>query len=177
MCISSALQINKDQLLSGTETGIKIWNIHTGICEATLGGEAHDPVMVYILSESKFISTSCSTLNIWNSITLTKEHTFTYDEAIWQVCVSGDKIIVCFYDGKIILTNLQDIILEKRIRRPRQINILLNGDLLVVSHDNVKIWDLNKIICIKTWEQNGTEISICNDTIIISDNHTLKVYS
>lgn len=131
--------------------------------------------MLYILSAIRFASTNRNILQIWNRVTLTKENTLTFKDTIWEICVSGNKIIVSFWDGSIILIddNLQRITLEQR---NKQMTVLPNGDLLVLLRDCVNIWDLNTVTCIKKSEINGTHVSVCNNKIIIYDGCSLKAY-
>lgn len=178
------LQIDKYRLVCAYDNStIKVWNISSGICENTL--QDNHAMNMFLLYENVIIIKSLLdyTSSIWNISTNLCEQILPDEEIADIMILFQNKVIMSCIDYSIIVYDIytkEMIKLKNHKHNITHLHILPNNNLLSISRDEMRVWDLEIGKCIKEISYNinySKVITNWNNKLIISDDQNLTIWN
>ena len=171
-----------NKLISGSYCGeLKMWNLETQELEANLEGHISKINSIVIMGDLVCSSSMDDTIRIWNNAQCIKViHTKTKK----IIALSNNKIISSDLNKSISVWNIDG---EKELQiqiEHNNIKLLPNNQLISISFDGFKIWDLDTGKCVTTWtykkQLKKFDVTILPEgshgKILLTINNDLAIY-
>lgn len=160
---NSANLFEKDKLITVYKHQMKIWNLHTLVCEAVLIGHKYI-ITNLVVSNQSIVSTSLDgQIRIWRDRVCCK--VIQDFDNLQNIIIIGDKIIIREFNNvilKILSVNDGSFLgtLKVHLKYINIIQSLPNNQLIIGHYSSYEIWDLDSLQCIKTFGDNSRYFSL-----------------
>lgn len=189
--VAFAILLPDGRLVTGSsDTSIRIWDLKEGVCEKILTGHTKFISDLVLLSKNTFVSVSQDgTLRIWNADTGVCDNILSieggYPMTHVRVVPGGNRLISADKNGSIIIWTLRpsrityQVLYAGQGHRINNMDFLPNNQLMSISqNEDVKIWDLDKLLLFKTLDidwQCSSYITPWGDKLIIDGENELLI--